>query len=592
MTRKTLLGTAMAACIVVLLANGGLTPQPLSAEMPVLLEPASGETVAPVIPMGQSTAGAYLSSHYAQNQNDWKKATQLLDHILQKDPGNKELIRQSMVLAAGSGQHDLAGTRAQALVALEPDDGLANLILATNALAAGNYDESLKVIAAMPKGDMTEFVLPLLESWANAGKNIYKTDALKGSTIHAWHGGLIAVYMKRPPDDIFQFAETILAPSGLTAEEVERSADLMAVSGRQQDALNIYKALQAQKGGSDTLLQKIELAEKKGDIKTLVPVFSMTSPAQGAARAIYDLARILYQEQSDVSARVFAEMALNMDPGLTDARILIASSNARSGQIDEALAQYRAIPETHPAYLDAQHASAELLFEDGRMNDAVGLLTALYDKHKDPDSMIRMGDLYRGKEDFKKALEIYNAIAEKLPDPLPAEYWHLLYARGMVYERLGQWDKAEADLKAALAYNPDHPYLLNYLGYGWVDQGMHIDESMKMLLRASALRPNDGYITDSVGWAYYKSGQFNKAVPHLEQAVQLLPYDPTINEHLGDAYWRVGRKLEAKFQWERAKNYAKDPQARETLSAKLTRGLDVEEKTKQAQGKIDSPMER
>lgn len=592
MTRKKIFGASLAACIAVLLATSGLTLKQPSNEIPALLEPSSGESLAPVIPVGKSMAGAYLSSHYAQNKNDWKKATLLLDTILEKDPENKELIRQSMVLSAGSGQHDLAATRARKLVSLEPEDGLANLILATSALAAGNYDESLKVISIMPKGDMTEFVLPLLEGWASAGKNIYKTDSLKGSTIHAWHGGLIAVFLKRSPEEIFQFAETILAPSGLTAEEVERSADLMMVSGHQQDALNIYKALQAQKGESDTLSRKIELAEKKGDIKTLVPAFSMKTPAQGAAMAIYDLARILYQEQSDVSARVFAEMALNMDPDLIEARILIASSNARSGQIDEALAQYRAIPESHPAYLEVQHASAELLFDGGRMDEAVVLLTDLYERLKNPDSMIRIGDLYRGKEDFKKALEIYNAVAEKLPSPVPKEYWYLLYSRGMALERLGQWDKAESDLKAALAYQPDHPYILNYLGYGWVDQGVNIEESMKMLLRASALRPNDGYITDSVGWAYYHSGKFEEAIPHLEQAVQLLPYDSTINEHLGDAYWRVNRKVEAKFQWERARNYSKDPEAVEKLTTRLARGLEPEEKTKQAQGKTGLLMER
>lgn len=593
MTNKKILGVSLAACVAALLATSSLALKTHPGiDTPVLLEPASGESIAPGIPMGQSTAGAYLSSHFAQNKNDWKKATLLLDQILEKDPENKELIRQSMVLAAGSGQHELAATRAKKLSSLEPGDGLANLILATDAMAKGHYEESLKIITTMPKGDMTDFVLPLLESWASAGQNIYKTDALKGSTIHAWHGGLIAVFLKRSPEEIFQFAETILAPSGLTAEEVERSADLMAVAGHQQDALNIYKALQAQKGGSDALSRKIELADKKGDIKTLVPAFSMSTPAQGAAMAIYDLARILYQEQSDVSARVFAEMALNMDPGLIDARILIASSNARSGQIDEALAQYNAIPESHPAYLEVQHASAELLFEDGRMDEAVALLKNLYEKHKDPDSMIRIGDLYRGKEDFKQALEIYNAVAEKLPDPLPKEYWYLLYSRGMAYERLGQWDKAESDLKAALAYQPDHPYILNYLGYGWVDQGTHVEESMKMLLKASSLRPNDGYITDSVGWAYYKSEKYAEAIPYLEQAVQLLPYDSTINEHLGDAYWHVGRKVEAKFQWERAKNYSKDPSTAEKMSVKLARGLEGEAKTLQAQGKIAPPMER
>lgn len=553
-----------------------------------LAEPASGDTVIPSMPMGQSRAGAFLASHFAQQQNDWKKATELLNTILAQDPDNHELLRQSMVLAAGSGQHALAAERAHHLIAIDPNDSLASLILATDTLAAGKYDESLKIIAAMPKGDMTDFVVPLLEGWANAGKGVYKPEALKGTTMHAWHGALIALYLKRKPDDIFLFAETILAPSGLTAEEVERAADLMSVSGHQQDAINIYKALQSQKGGSDKLAEKIATAEKGGDVKPLVPAFQIDVPAEGAAMAIYDLARILYQEKSDVSARVFAEMALRLDPDLVSARILIASSYSRSGQIDAALEQYKAIPENHPDFLNAQHASAELLYENGRMDEAVTLLTALYEKYKNPDSMIRIGDLYRSKEDYRKAVEIYNRVADGLPDPLPGTYWDLLYSRGMAYERLGDWSKAETDLQAALKFQPDHPYIMNYLAYGWADQGLHLQEALEMLKKASSLRPNDGFITDSLGWVYYMTGHYAEAVPHLEQAVQLMPYDPTINDHLGDAYWRVDRKVEARFQWERARNYSKDPVQAEKMDEKLANGLDPVKATQQAKAPVDS----
>ncbi len=552
------------------------------------IEPSSGgiqNAIQDDIP--QTVTGTYLSSHYAQSRNDWKQAAKLLDQILQTDPDNKELIRQSMVLAAGAGYHDLAAERAAQLIIQDPADSLANLILATHALTKKEYGDALKIITALPHNDMSDFVIPLLEGWSNAGLSHYKVEKLAGSTIHSWHAALIALYLKRRPDDIYKFAQTILAPNGLTAEEIERAADLLSVSGHQQDALNIYKALQSQKGGSTLLTQKIGITEKKGNIRPLVPAFNIQSPAEGAALAIFDLARILYQEKSDVSARVFAEMALGLDPHLINARLLVASSYARNGQTDEAIAQYRLIPESDSSYLESQHASAELLYENGRMNDAVTLLTSLYETRKDPDSMIRIGDLYRSGEQFPKALEVYNNVAATLPHPLPKEYWHLLYSRGMVYERLGQWEKAESDLKAALAYQPEHPYLMNYLAYGWADQGVHLDESLKMLERAASIRPDDGYITDSLGWVNYMIGHYDDAVPNLESAVQLLPYDPTINEHLGDAYWQVGRKIEARFQWERAKNYSKDNEQIGLLSRKLANGLGVQTPGKRADSQID-----
>jgi len=119
-------------------------------------------------------------------------------------------------------------------------------------------------------------------------------------------------------------------------------------------------------------------------------------------------------------------------------------------------------------------------------------------------------------------------------------------------ERLKQWGKAEPSFNKALELYPDQPQVLNYLGYSWVDMGIHLDRALDMIKKAVELRPQDGYIVDSLGWAYYKLGRYDEAVVELEKAVKLRPEDPTINDHMGDAYWRVGRQLEATFQWHHA----------------------------------------
>jgi tetratricopeptide (TPR) repeat protein len=128
-------------------------------------------------------------------------------------------------------------------------------------------------------------------------------------------------------------------------------------------------------------------------------------------------------------------------------------------------------------------------------------------------------------------------------------------------------------MKKALELYPDQPLVLNYLGYSWVDQGMHLDEGMDMIRKAVEQRPDDGYIVDSLGWAYFKTANYDEAVKNLERAVELKPDDPTINDHLGDAYWRVGRHLEAHFQWAQAKDFKPDPDELATLEAKLKSGL-------------------
>jgi Flp pilus assembly protein TadD len=147
------------------------------------------------------------------------------------------------------------------------------------------------------------------------------------------------------------------------------------------------------------------------------------------------------------------------------------------------------------------------------------------------------------------------------------------YFRGICHERSKQWPKAEADFKQALELFPDQPLVLNYLGYSWVDQGVNLEEGMRMIRRAVEQRADDGYIVDSLGWAYYRMGDFENAVKHLEQAVELKPEDPTINDHLGDAYWRVGRFLEAKFQWTHARDLNPEPEELAKINAKLKSGL-------------------
>ena len=151
--------------------------------------------------------------------------------------------------------------------------------------------------------------------------------------------------------------------------------------------------------------------------------------------------------------------------------------------------------------------------------------------------------------------------------------WTLFYARAMAKERLHRLDASEADIQAALKLSPEQPELLNYLGYSWVDRGRNIQQALAMLEKARSLSPFDGYIVDSVGWAYYRLGRFNDAANTLEQAVLLVPGDPTINDHFGDALWRAGRHIDARFQWNHALTFADGDTDKGAIQQKLKTGL-------------------
>ena len=170
--------------------------------------------------------------------------------------------------------------------------------------------------------------------------------------------------------------------------------------------------------------------------------------------------------------------------------------------------------------------------ETGRDEEARILLNDLFNSKHDADALIRIGDLYRAREDYTNSLAAYNRAVAYIGDDLGEEYWHLLYARGMSYEREGKWDKAEADLQRALSFQPNHPYILNYLGYSWADRGENLERSLDLIKKAVSLQPTDGYIVDSLGWVYYMMGRYEEALPHLEKAASLLSYDPVMYKRI------------------------------------------------------------
>jgi len=186
----------------------------------------------------------------------------------------------------------------------------------------------------------------------------------------------------------------------------------------------------------------------------------------------------------------------------------------------------------------------------------------------DADARLTLADLLRANEQYGEAAELLSGLIgeAKAPD------WRLLYARGVAYERQGDWPKAERDLSAALALRPEEPELLNYLGYSWIDRGERLHEAMAMVEKAVAANPRSGAMVDSLGWAHYRLGNYAKAVELLERAVELEAGDPDINNHLGDAYWRVGRRDEAMFQWRRVLTLDPPEKIKAEAEAKLKSG--------------------
>ena len=214
------------------------------------------------------------------------------------------------------------------------------------------------------------------------------------------------------------------------------------------------------------------------------------------------------------------------------------------------------------------------LAETGKVKEAREHLQGLIASDpKDIRSYLAYGSVLSDAKDYAAMAENYDKAVEVIGQTPTRNHWSVFFQRGIAYERLKKWDKAEPNFNKALELNPDQPQVLNYLGYSWVDMNRNLQEGLEMIKKAVELRPDDGYIVDSLGWAYYRLGRYEEAVVELERAIELKAGDATINDHLGDAYWRVGRKLEATYQWKRA--LASEPEEAEVpkIQAKINKGL-------------------
>jgi Flp pilus assembly protein TadD len=538
--------------------------------------PRATPAAAPTPPGQFSTYGSYLAARQAQAVRDTTSAAEFYTQALAQNPDDPELMRRAFTLLATEGRIEEAAALAEKLRALGSGVQMTGLVRAVHAAKLGQYARAESELAALPEGGYNSFIGPLLRAWLTAARGepqraVVALAAL-GQTrgfemFENFHAAMILDQAGelKAAGPYYERAE---ASGASYLRLVQALASYYARSGQTERARSALSGFDNDGGESVVRGNRPELASAPLLTEPLV-----RTPIEGMAEALFDLASLLNQQNLDDLAMVMVRLSLHLQPELDIGLLLAADILEDSDREAQAIAMYRRIPASSPLAWSARLRSATLLDELGRTDDAIATLAALAEERPTrPDALIAMGDLLRGKERFAEAVGAYDKAMARIGAVEP-RHWALLYSRGIALERSKQWPRAEADFLKALELNPDQPYVLNYLGYSWVEHGIHLDKALTMIETAVKLRPEDGYIVDSMGWVLFRLGRFAEAVPHLERAVELRPADPTINDHLGDAYWRVGRENEARFQWDRALVLKPSPEEARAIQTKLKRGL-------------------
>ncbi|WP_084619117.1 tetratricopeptide repeat protein [Thalassobaculum salexigens] len=539
--------------------------------------PRAGDAAAvPLSPSEMSASGAFLAGRYADRIRDVGRASSFMDRVLEDGDIGIALKRRAFLLRLEAGRYDDAARLAPEIAdTLDANAPIANIFLAVEAARAGDFARAGALIDTLPDNRLNRVLSPLLEGWIALGQG-RRDDAeheiegvleLEGfAVLHALHSAMLADAA----------GETALAAERYEAAVVSMPDPPLRVrlvaADFQARFLGVEPAMA-------TAIVTDTVSADPSDVRTYLRRAADTRSGEhltvtdGLAQAFFDLASALQRDRRSELGMVFSRLALRLDPDFDLATLLIAEILDDREQYADALALYDTVPESSAYRLMAELRAVSSLVDLDRMDEAVDRLNALADRRPQQiDPLVRLGDLYRSNENWKGAISAYNRAFSRLSADDPGS-WSMHYSRGIALERDEQWDRAEADFLKALELRPEQPYVLNYLGYTWIDQGRNLPRATKMIEQAVSLRPNDGYIVDSLGWAMYRQERFVEAVEHLERAVELLPTDATINDHLGDAYWRVGRRQEARFQWQRALSFDPDKDLARSIEHKLQAGL-------------------
>jgi tetratricopeptide (TPR) repeat protein len=518
--------------------------------------------------------GAYLAGRHAAAETETAIAAEQLLRAERLAPQDGEVVRRAFLAAVLD-----ARPEALRLARRLPDNPVALLLVAGAEAQAGRWDRAAAQVRALPSRDALGLLQPLLLAWVQAGRG--ETDAAlatlrplvdggRARGLAALHAAMIADLAGRGPDAL-RFARAALAdPGEPNLRQVQIAGSILLRRGAEAEAMRLVARLP--RGAED-----LGLFAGGGDPALLRRLFAtppVASATDGMAEAKLAFAGALRAQGAGEYALAVARLALRLRPGLAPALLLAAEALSDEQQHEAAHALLARIADDDPLRPIGLLRRAVLLDRMDRTAEAEALLRGLAESlPAAPQPWARLGDILRGRARFADALVAYDAAVQRMPADLRAEDWPLLYARAVAAERSGQWPRAEADFRRALELSPEQPYVLNYLAYSWVEQGRNLAEARAMLERAVALRPEDGHIVDSLGWALFRLGELPRAVELLERAVELEPRNATINDHLGDAYWATGREAEARFQWGRALGLDPEPEERARIERKLRDGL-------------------
>ena len=542
------------------------------AALIICAAPSAAQTITP-------DAGAYLAARSAGKAADFEFGARYYAQALIADPSNPAIMENALTAQVSLSRFPGAINLANRMQDIGINRQIPNIFIAAEAAAVGNWD---KIFEQLESGHTVGPVVDgLMQGWAHLALNEYEqamasfdrvteTSGLRSFGIY--HKAL-ALASLGEYDAAIRIFDLTTASDGLrhNRRSAIAHAQMLSLVDRHDDAVALIDAVFGE--ALDARLINLRNTIAAGEA---APYDIVTTPVEGVAEIFMAVAEALRADAPDNYVLLYARAAQYLTRDNTETLLLAAGLLEDLERYELANTAFSSVPRNDPAYPLAELGRAEALRKGGNYDGAIEVLRTLTRDFPDMTAVyVSLGDTLRQSGDNAAANEAYTAALSRYA-PTNPDRWIVHYTRAVTFHQLDRWTEAEKDFRAALVINPDQPQVLNYLGYSLVERGEKLEEALMMIERAVAAQPQNGAIVDSLGWVLFQMGVYDEAVVHLENAAALEAVDPVINDHLGDAYWAVGRAAEAQFQWQRALSLLDDGDTEANrIRRKLEFGLNV-----------------
>ncbi|MCG8618087.1 MAG: tetratricopeptide repeat protein [Desulfobacterales bacterium] len=541
------------------------TAAPVPAEGPAEAGTVMTETGSTMAEEDLAAEYFYMKSRRLANKGNTEAAIDALESAIAKDPDSSFLKRDLIVLLHKLKRSDQALALAKKLAEQDPDN-VENLMLLVQLKRGGEYDREMsdllkKILELDPENQDTYLRLGKIyldtEAFDDALDLFTKmTQAFPDNYVAYFYLGESYLNKGKTAKAVTAFEKTLeLAPD--LAEPRFRLADIYQGTGSDKGRdknkakiLKLYKEILELQPDNDRAMMELALFYyQDNQMDKADPLFARLSQAmtENPRMIMTAVDTFISRKRYNEAVIVFTQLR-KLDPSNANLNFFLGMAHEALDQTDKAIEFYLKVPPDHPQYKKTILSIAFLYRDKGNIREALRFLEQHHNQSPaDIDIISYLASFYEEDTRYDTAITLLQEGLKKSP-----ENTTLLFKLGTIQDKAGQRQACINTMKALIRLDPNHASALNYLGYTYAEMDIHLDEALDLIKRALDIRPDDGYITDSLGWVYYKKGDYEKAVFHLEKAARISEFETVIASHLGDAYLKTGQPDKAMAAYQKA----------------------------------------